>query len=277
MADPPPPKRPKVDGAGGDEAAASRRDDAGSGDAVVKEAVGSSTGKEADAGSGDAVAAEAVGSVAAQEVAMPPCPLIPPVAPAASTERRVRREEMMASRASRYGLSPPPPVYGPKDTALWPEEAAELFRATKTNQDSKYASRYMRWWFKNHAGMPGRVPSIPRSAYAMYYVERKGEIFRSAGKFRQKKDGKRIGAEWKALGEEDKRPYAEKFAALQAQREANEEWRHDTMAAWRKERLEKLRAEDVELDPLRRRSDGLEPICECAKCGPASGDAGDGS
>ncbi len=195
---------------------------------------------------------------------MPPCPFVPPVA---TTDRKVKRDGGWRW-ASRHGMAPPPPVYGPKDTALWPDEAAELYRATKTNRDAKYASRYMRWWFENHGGMPRGVPKIPRSAYSMYYTERKGEIFWSAGRFRQKRDGKKIGAEWKALADAVKQPYMDKIDALRAEREANEEWWNEKMSAWRRGRLERLRVEGVELDPLTRQRAGLEPLCECSKCGP---------
>lgn len=220
---------------------------------------------------GDVAGENAAIKVASKDELMPPCPKVPPVA---STERKVKRDGGWRW-APQHGMDPPQPVYGPKDTTLWPEEAAELFRATKTNRDPKYASKYMRWWFENHEGMPARVPKIPHSAYSMYYVEQKAVIFQSQGKFHQKKDGQKIGASWKRLEEEEKRPYMDKFAALKAEREENEEWWDKRMSAWREERMEKLRSGGVELDPLKRRSAGLEPLCECAKCGPIPGNTVD--
>jgi len=128
----------------------------------------------------------------------------------------------------------------------------------------------MRWWFENHEGKPARVPKIPKSAYTLYYTEQKHSIFLSAGKFHQKKDGKKIGAAWKLLAEEDKQPYIDKFASLKAQREEHEEWWDEKIAKWRENRRERLRSEGVELDLQKRRNAGLEPLCECSKCGPIS-------
>ncbi|KAL7537213.1 hypothetical protein ACHAWF_005690 [Thalassiosira exigua] len=209
---------------------------------------------------------DAVSSIPSKEELMPPCPKVPPVASAEGDT--TRKQEGVWRWASKHGMDPPDPIYNAKDRALWPEEAAELFRATTTNTNSKYASQYMRWWFENHEGMPCRVPKIPRSAYSMYHSEQKGLIFRSVGRFNPKKNGKEIGAAWKKLSEEKKQPYFDKFAILKAQREENEEWWNEKMAKWRDERLERLRSEGVELDPLKRRRAGLEPLCECSKCGP---------
>mmetsp|Transcript_2820 Transcript_2820/g.5452 ORF Transcript_2820/g.5452 Transcript_2820/m.5452 type:complete len:238 (+) Transcript_2820:67-780(+) len=230
MADQPPPKRQRVDVAGCDDAA---------------------------------IKGDTVSNVPAMEARMPPCPKVPPVA---STECKVKRDGGWRW-ASRHGMDPPKPIYGPKDTVLWPEEATDIFRATKINQDPQYASRYMRWWFENHEGMPGRVPKISRSAYSLYYAAQKGVIFHSAGKFNQKKDGKKIAAAWKVLGEEEKQPYMDKIATLRALHKANEEWWNEELEAWRDKRIVRLRS-GAELDPLKRHSMGLEPLCVCSKCGP---------
>ena len=112
----------------------------------------------------------------------------------------------------------------------------------------------------------------------MYYKEKKQEIFLKNGKFEQKRDGRRIGTRWKGLGEEEQRPYHQQFAGLKEQKEVNEKWWEERIAKWREERLDRvregLRAEKggvvVELDPVKRQNAGLEPICDCSKCGPTS-------
>ena len=51
-----------------------------------------------------------------------------------------------------------------------------------------------------------------------------------------KKDGKKIGANWKKLSQEERQPYIDKFNFLKSEREANVEWREKKMAEWNKER-----------------------------------------
>ncbi|KAL9178824.1 hypothetical protein ACHAXT_003955 [Thalassiosira profunda] len=121
--------------------------------------------------------------------------------------------------------------------------------------------------------MPSRVPKIPRSGYALYYAQQKRAIFEEAGKWNNKKDGKRIGQAWKALSKEEQQPYEEEIAILREQKEANEEWYDDRLEAWRKERRERLAKEGAELDPTTRREKGLEPFCECGRCGPIDREA----
>ena len=104
----------------------------------------------------------------------------------------------------------------------------------------------------------------------MYYTDQKRVIFLSRGKFNTSRDGKKIGASWKVLSDEDKQPYFDKFAVLKVQREENEDWWEKEVAAWQDERRERIRSEGVELDPTKRQSVGLEPLCECSKCGPIS-------
>jgi hypothetical protein len=51
-----------------------------------------------------------------------------------------------------------------------------------------------------------------------------------------KKDGKKIGANWKKLSQEERQPYIDKFTILKSEREANVEWREKKMAEWNEER-----------------------------------------
>ena len=63
------------------------------------------------------------------------------------------------------------------------------------------------------------------------------------------------------MSENEKQPYIE-FATPKAQKEKNEEWWDGRLLIWKEERRERSRSSGVELDPGKRKSIGLEPLCE---------------
>ena len=167
------------------------------------------------------------------EAIMPLIPGVPPVAP--KEERRIHRAEKTKWWTSKLGMAQPELVYCAADYALWPEQARELFKAVKTNTDDKQASEHMRNWFAEHEGMPRKAPTCVRSAYFLYSVEQKKAISETRT-YQMKKDGKKIGANWKKLSQEERQPYLDKFTILKSEREANVEWREKKMAEWNEER-----------------------------------------
>ena len=176
----------------------------------------------------------AVDAVDPREAIMPPIPGVPPVAP--KEERRTHVAEKTKWWTSNLGIMTQPElVYCAADYALWPEQARELFKAVRTNTDDKQASEHMRNWFAEHEGMPRKAPTCVRSAYFLYSVEQKKAISETRT-FQMKKDGKKIGANWKKLSQEERQPYIDKFNFLKSEREANVEWREKKMAEWNKER-----------------------------------------
>ena len=83
----------------------------------------------------------------------------------------------------------------------------------------------MRWWFQQHTGMPNQPPKAPRSAYALWFSRAKSAHSATGAAWNNKRDGKRLGAEWKELtAKADPVVDAamEEFKAMRAQYEVND-------------------------------------------------------
>lgn len=189
-------------------------------------------------------------------------PLMPANPPVDASGKRKPVTGLCAREGMRLGLSGPY-AYTSKDTKLWPKACAEMFRAQKKTRDVHYASQYIRWWFREHEGLPNRPPKIHRSAYALYFGLQKQAIFKQTGKW-TKKDPKKVGLKWKVLDDAAKAPFFNQFKVMQQQHEVNVVWWEEQAAAWRK--AKKLRLADEEKDNLKRQTQGLSPLCNCKNC-----------
>ena len=158
--------------------------------------------------------------------------------------------------------------FGPKDTILWAPMPAELFRAKTRIHDRMYATRFMEYWFLEHEGMPVEPPPPPLSAYAMYTVTMKRQIFEETGKFNRAKDMKKVGEAWRALPEEGevKAGYHERFAAAKDTSARHHAGWKKALAAWRLVKAQRVADSGLPTDPGERRAMQLNPICQCDHC-----------
>lgn len=191
-----------------------------------------------EAAEAETEAKPAAADATAKELLMPPTPGIPPVAP--KEDRREHKAEKTKWFMSNLGKDSSEIVYCAADYALWPTVASNLFRAVKTNTDDKEASRHMRRWFADHEGMPGAVPKIPRSAFTLFQSDEKRRIFQASGSYNLKKDGKKVGAAWKKLSDDDRQPFLDKLERMKAERDANDEWHDARMVAWEEEKRQRM-------------------------------------
>jgi len=145
-----------------------------------------------------------------------------------------------------------PHVYTSEDTkhAPWTDVARKLYREKKTLHDAKQASKWMRWWFEEHKDMPEPAGAAPRSAYFLFTHTKCTEL----GIFNNKKELKKLGAEWKAMTDEDKAPWEEKNEEKRKEHRKEEEKHEDEMTAWRKAKKEKPKRTDD------------KPECKCIYC-----------
>jgi len=126
----------------------------------------------------------------------------------------------------------------------------------------------MRWWFAAHENMPVKPTEAPRSAYWMYVVEQKRVTFENCGKWDQKKDTKRIGAQWKALSAEITAGYDSRFEEKCDEAEAAQDLYDATLLEWRRQKSAKLEdsGEPTNNEERRKLSKGLCDLCTCAYC-----------
>jgi len=145
-----------------------------------------------------------------------------------------------------------PNLFTTEDTkhAPWTDIARKLYREKKTLRDNKYASRWMAWWFEEHEDMPKPPGNPPRSAYFIYSYEKSTEL----GIFNNKKELKKLGANWKAMSEEEQAPYMERNEEIKAKHEVSVDEYEAAMDVWRKAKKEKPRRSDD------------KPDCNCAYC-----------
>lgn len=110
----------------------------------------------------------------------------------------------------------------------------------------------------------------------MYTIEMKRETFERVGAWNQKKDTKRIGADWRGLEEGGavKKSYTERFEAAKAETEAFHDVWQEELVAWRLEKAVRVAASGLPTDSAVRREQGRMPVCSCRFC---DGDDGEGS
>jgi len=178
---------------------------------------------------------------------MPKLPATPPEVPLT--------EEKQAELKQKYRHSYqtiPPKVYKAKDYALWPQIPVNVFRQQVNIQSHKHAAEYMRHWFAEHEGLRMPPPKAPRASYAEYYRLKKSEMFKKNGKFSTSKDGKKIGAAWKAMSEEDKQVYHDIYDKMVAQFNTNHKFWQADSEEWGKAKQQKLKENGEETDPEKR-------------------------
>jgi len=120
----------------------------------------------------------------------------------ASSKRSKKGLSMEQDAMRRLGMQLTAPDFTNEDMKLppWTDISRKLYREKKTLHDTRKASQWMRWWFKEHEGMPSPPTRSLQSAFVLWQQEKmaSGNI-----KMSDKKERKRLGAEWKKLSEEE--------------------------------------------------------------------------
>lgn len=137
----------------------------------------------------------------------------------------------------------------------WTDISRKLYREKKTLHDPKKASEWMRWWFKEHDGMPDPPTRGLQSAFVLWQQEK---MATSGTTMKDKKERKRLGAEWKALTEEEQAPWNDKLAVIREDFEREEVAYEEKLEAWREEKLARVARRGE-------RTDG-EKDCTCVYC-----------
>lgn len=184
---------------------------------------------------------------------MRPCPMVPPRASGTRTISLMREKELL-----KQGMQLPLTDFGSKDLKLWSKSQGNLFRAKSKCQNKTFASAFMRWWFKEHHGMPCNLPPRPRSAYSLFFSNKKKEM--------PKVKAKKLGAMWKALSDADKAPFLAQFETLKEQERVNQDKYYELMGEWQRQKEARLAASGETLNNVERSNQGLGPICRCNKC-----------
>merc|ERR1712190_48726 len=175
----------------------------------------------------------------------------------ASSKRSKKGLSMEQDAMRRLGMQLTAPDFTNEDMKLppWTDISRKLYREKKTLHDTRKASQWMRWWFKEHEGMPSPPTRSLQSAFVLWQQEKmaSGNI-----KMSDKKERKRLGAEWKKLSEEEQAPWQDKLAIIREEYEKEEIAYEEKLEAWRAEKLRRI----AKRGP---RTDG-EKDCTCAYC-----------
>jgi len=167
---------------------------------------------------------------------------------AAATAKAPNPDAIRKQLWERAGLKGAIRKFTPAERQTWTPLAQEKFREHKRMRDEGYANGQMLLWLAAHAGMPDPPKKAPRSAYVLFSAERCEEAGCSMS---NSKELKKIGAEWKALGEEAQQPWVTKFEAAKDGHEAACEAHEAALETWRQSRPPPV--------------EGV-PICACAFC-----------
>jgi len=157
----------------------------------------------------------------------------------------------------RFGMAQHAPDFTNEDMKLppWTDISRKLYREKKTLHDTRKASEWMRWWFKEHDKMPEPPTRVLQSAFVLWQQEK---MATSGIKMGDKKERKRLGAEWKALSEEEQAPWNDKLAIIREDFEKEEVAYEEKLEAWREEKLKRVAKRGE-------RTDG-EKDCTCVYC-----------
>ena len=195
-------------------------------------------------------------------------PAIPPEAPPEASSSTTAADPKRHKTLREYHNVAVAKVYSAKDYELWPTIAVNVYRAQINIRNRHYASDMIRYWFDEHQGLRTPPPKSPRSAYAMFFSEQKSVWFQKHGKWNNKKDGKKIGAMWKVLGEDEKKTYVVQYDEIVAQYDTNDEFWQNNVVEWRREKIKRLESNGEEMDPEKRIALKLNSFCECKLCKP---------
>merc|ERR1711981_598815 len=157
----------------------------------------------------------------------------------------------------RFGMALQAADFTNEDMKLppWTDISRKLYREKKTLHDTTQASKWMRWWFKEHDGMPEPPTRVLQSAFVLWQQEK---MATSGIKMNDKKERKRLGAEWKALSEEEQSPWNDKLAIIREDFEKLEVEYEEKLEAWREDKLKRVAKRGE-------RTDG-EKDCTCIYC-----------
>lgn len=173
------------------------------------------------------------------------------------TKRSKKGTTMEQDAMRRFGMALTAPDFTNEDMKLppWTDISRKLYREKKTLHDPKMASEWMRWWFKEHDGMPYPPTRVLQSAFILWQQEKMAS---TGVKMSDKKERKRLGAEWKAMTEEEQAPWADKLAIIREEYEKEEILYEEKLEAWREEKLKRIAKRGE-------RTDG-EKDCTCVYC-----------
>jgi len=173
------------------------------------------------------------------------------------TKRSKKGTTMEQDAMRRFGMAAIVPDFTNEDMKIppWTDISRKLYREKKTLHDPKLASEWMRWWFKEHDGMPHQPTRALQSAFILWQQEK---MAATGTKIGDKKERKRLGAEWKALTEEEQAPWADKLAIIREEYEKAEVSYEEKLEAWREDKLKRVAKRGE-------RTDG-EKDCTCVYC-----------
>lgn len=152
------------------------------------------------------------------------------------------REEQLAL----LGMAAPPRNFTNADKAAWTKEERSSYNFQCQMHGPAYASAFMRNYFKENEGKPLPPNAPPRSAFAIFRLERFAEIGCSAGGFKgtgkkKKNYSKQVGNEWTELSEEQQQPYEATFAAKMAEHEKATEAYEAALEQWEQQKQQAAR------------------------------------
>ena len=147
------------------------------------------------------------------------------------------REEQLAL----LGMAAPPRNFTNADKKEWTKEERSSYNFQCQMHGPTYASAFMRNYFKENEGKPLPPTAPPRSAYAIFRLERFAEIGCSAGGFmgtgkKKKNYSKQVGNEWTELSEEQQQPYEAMFAAKVEEHEKATEAYEAALEQWEQQK-----------------------------------------
>lgn len=174
-----------------------------------------------------------------------------------SSKKRKSGVTMEEYAKRRFGLALSKPDFTNEDQKYppWNNTSRKLYREKKTLHDSKKASDWMRWWFKEHDGLPDSPTRPLQSAFILWQQEKMAE---DGTTMKDKKERKRLGAEWKSMTEEEQAPWQDKLALIREDFDKEDAEYEEKLEAWREDKLARVTKRGE-------RSDG-EKDCTCIYC-----------
>jgi hypothetical protein len=165
-------------------------------------------------------------------------------ATAALSRNENTREGKMSYREEQLallGMAAPPRNFTNADKKAWTKEERSTYNFQCQMHGPTYASGFMRNYFKENEGKPLPPTAPPRSAYAIFRLERFAEIGCSAGGFmgtgkKKKNYSKQVGNEWTELSEEQQQPYEVTFAAKVEEHEKATEAYEAALEQWEQQK-----------------------------------------
>lgn len=129
----------------------------------------------------------------------------------------------------------------------WTDISRKLWKEKKNMHDNKYASKWMRWWFEEHKGMPCEPKKLSMNAYFLFNRLKSAEL----GLGINKASGKKISGMWKSASPEEQAKFHEQHEKNMELFDKETAEYEDAMVEWRKEKPPRT---------------DKQPSCKCRFC-----------